>query len=90
MGRYNAPATFTYPHEAHIAKVTLDTEGIEVLIKDESTKPVNNYYSNAIGGIKLEIPSKLTSIFRFNLIIVFRVKPTSAFGIKLTKLMYEF
>ena len=45
--------SFTYPHEAHLAKGKLESEGIEVFIKDELTAQVNNFYSNAIGGVKL-------------------------------------
>jgi DNA-directed RNA polymerase subunit RPC12/RpoP len=36
-----------------MAKGFLESEGIEVLIKDELTAQVNNFYSNAIGGVKL-------------------------------------
>lgn len=45
--------SFTYPHEAYLAKGKLESEGIEVIIKDELTAQVNNFYSNAIGGVKL-------------------------------------
>ena len=45
--------SFTYPHEAHLAKGMLENEGIEVMLKDELTVQVNNFYSNAIGGVKL-------------------------------------
>lgn len=46
---------FTYPHEAHMAKVKLESEGIEVRLLDELTAQVNNFYSNAIGGVKLQV-----------------------------------
>ncbi len=29
--------TFTYPHEAHMAKLFLEYEGIETMIQDEKT-----------------------------------------------------
>lgn len=45
--------SFTYPHEAHLAKGFLEASDIEVIIKDEFTVQVNNLYSNAIGGVKL-------------------------------------
>ncbi|MBI1183154.1 hypothetical protein GC194_02700 [bacterium] len=48
-------ASFTYPHEEHLAKSKLHSEGIEVLIKDELTVQVYNFYSNAIGGVKLQV-----------------------------------
>lgn len=46
-------ATYTYPHEAHLAKGPLEAAGIECFLKDELTTQVNNFYSNAIGGVKL-------------------------------------
>lgn len=49
--------SFIYPHEAHLAKGKLQSEGIEVFIKDEMTAHVNNFYSNAIGGVKLQVRS---------------------------------
>jgi len=47
--------TFTQPHDAHFAKGLLESEGIETLIRDELTAQVNNFYSNAIGGVKLDV-----------------------------------
>lgn len=47
--------SFTYPHEAHLVKVKLESENIVVNIKDELTAQVNNFYSNAIGGVKLQV-----------------------------------
>ncbi len=49
--------SFTLPHDAHFAKAKLQSEGIEVFIKDEMTAHVNNFYSNAIGGVKLQVRS---------------------------------
>lgn len=40
--------SFTYVHEAYLPKGKLETEGIEVLLKDELT-----FYSNATGGVRL-------------------------------------
>jgi len=45
--------TFTYPHEAYIIRGRLESEGIEVMLNDELTTQVCNFYSNAIGGVKL-------------------------------------
>jgi hypothetical protein len=42
-----------YPHEAYLAKAFLESEGIDSEIRDELTVQVNNFYSNAIGGVKL-------------------------------------
>ncbi|HEX2936738.1 MAG TPA: DUF2007 domain-containing protein [Bacteroidales bacterium] len=53
MDNWIVVISFIYPHEAHMAKGKLESEGIEVLIRDELTAQVNNFYSNAIGGVKL-------------------------------------
>lgn len=49
--------TFTFPHDAHLAKAKLESEGVEVFLKDEMTVQVHNFYSNAIGGVKLQVRS---------------------------------
>lgn len=46
-------AAFMNPHEAHIAKTYLFSEGIDSELRDELTVQVDNFYSNAIGGVKL-------------------------------------
>ncbi|RKD86000.1 putative signal transducing protein [Mangrovibacterium diazotrophicum] len=48
--------TFTYPHEAHMAKAYLESNEIMVIVVDELTAQVNSFYSNAIGGVKLLVP----------------------------------
>jgi hypothetical protein len=55
MQNWTTVISFTYPHEAHLAKGKLESEGINVILKDELTTQVNNFYSNAIGGVKLQI-----------------------------------
>ena len=57
MDRLATVISFTYPHEAHLAKGKLESEGVEVFMKDEMTTQVNNFYSNAIGGVKLQVRS---------------------------------
>lgn len=56
MNDWTIVITFIYPHEAHLAKGFLEAEGFEVMIKDELTAQVNNFYSTAIGGVKLLVP----------------------------------
>ena len=53
MNDWTVIITFIYPHEAHLAKGVLESEGLDVQIKDEMTAQVNNFYSTAIGGVKL-------------------------------------
>jgi hypothetical protein len=57
MDKLTTVITFTLPHDAHFAKGKLQSEGIEVFIKDELTAHVNHLYSGAIGGVKLQVRS---------------------------------
>lgn len=47
--------TFYYSHQTAIIRGRLEAEGIECFIKDELTAQVNPLYSNAIGGVKLQV-----------------------------------
>lgn len=47
--------TFTYPYEVAVIRGRLESEGIECFVQDELTVQVNPFYSNAIGGIKLQV-----------------------------------
>lgn len=55
MYNYKTIITFTLPQDAYLARGLLESEGIETTIKDELTVQVNNFYSNAIGGVKLQV-----------------------------------
>ncbi|PKP02187.1 MAG: phosphoenolpyruvate synthase [Bacteroidetes bacterium HGW-Bacteroidetes-6] len=55
MKNWKTIITFTQPHEAHFAKGLLESEGIETIIRDELTAQINNFYSNAIGGVRLDV-----------------------------------
>lgn len=55
MNNWITVITFTYPHEAHLVKGFLESNGIETQITDELTAQVNNFYSNAIGGVKINV-----------------------------------
>lgn len=50
-------ATFSFPHEAHIARAKLESEGIPALMADEHTINMPWLYSNALGGVRLQVPS---------------------------------
>jgi hypothetical protein len=47
--------TFTLPLEAHIACSYLESEGIKTTLQDELSIQVNNFYSNGIGGVKVQV-----------------------------------
>ncbi len=55
MNNLKTIITFTLPQNALLAKGYLESEGIVTYIKDELTAQVNNFYSNAIGGVKLQV-----------------------------------
>ncbi|WP_456445070.1 putative signal transducing protein [Thiolapillus sp.] len=49
-------SSFSLPHEANIAKATLESAGIPAFLADEHTIGMNWFYSNALGGVKLKVP----------------------------------
>jgi hypothetical protein len=51
-------ARFTFPHQAHAAKVSLEAEGIPVFLADELTVTMDWFLSNAVGGIKVQVPEE--------------------------------
>jgi|SRR5690554_6253123 hypothetical protein len=50
--------SYTYSHNAHLDEMQLKNEGIPVFLKDELTNQVDNFMSNAIGGVKLQVPEE--------------------------------
>lgn len=55
MDNFKTIITFTFPQDAYLAKAFLESEGIEIFLKDELTVQVHPFYSNAIGGVKLQV-----------------------------------
>ena len=49
--------TVTYPHEVAIIRSRFESEGITCFVQDELTVQINPFYSNAIGGVKLQVLS---------------------------------
>lgn len=47
--------TVTFPYEIAVIRGRLEAEGISCFVKDELTVQVNPFYSNAIGGVKLQV-----------------------------------
>lgn len=56
MQKYETIATFTLPSEMIVAKTKLESEGIECRVLDELTVQSYNFLSNAVGGVKLQVP----------------------------------
>ncbi len=46
-------ARFSYPHEAHMAKSSLESAGIPAAVVDEHMINMQWLYSDALGGVKL-------------------------------------
>ena len=55
MTDYVTIATFMYPSEVLPYRMRLEAEGLETRVLDELTVQVHNFYSNAIGGVKLQV-----------------------------------
>lgn len=53
MYNWTVIISFTYGFEAHLAKSKLESEEIEVIIRDELNAQVCEAGANAIGGVKL-------------------------------------
>ena len=51
-------ASFREAYAAHIAKARLEAEGIPAFVTDEHMVSVQPLYSDAIGGVKLRVPSE--------------------------------
>ena len=54
-GKLITIATFSQAIEAHVSKTKLQSEGIECFIADENIVNMNWFYSNAVGGVKLQV-----------------------------------
>lgn len=58
MKNWQIICSFTYPHEAHQARIYLENSAIHCTLQDEMTVQVYGLYSNALGGVKLLVPEK--------------------------------
>ena len=46
---------YSSPQEAHLARAKLESEGVPAVVQDENLVRMNWLYSNAIGGVKLQV-----------------------------------
>ncbi len=53
MDNWSVVYVATLPQDIYPAKNLLESEGITTFTRDELTAQVNNFYSNAIGGVRL-------------------------------------
>jgi hypothetical protein len=49
-------ASFRETHSAHIARAKLEAAGIPAFVADEHLVGVQWFYSDAIGGVKIQVP----------------------------------
>lgn len=49
-------ARYSLPYEAHLARARLESEGIPAFVADEHTINMQWLYSNALGGVRLQVP----------------------------------
>ena len=47
---------FSHPFEAQVARARLEAAGIPVFVSDEHTINMQWLYSNALGGVRLQVP----------------------------------
>ncbi|MBS0664549.1 MAG: DUF2007 domain-containing protein [Verrucomicrobia bacterium] len=48
-------ASFSQPVEAHLLRTRLEAEGIPAYIRDENLVTLDWLYSNAVGGVKVDV-----------------------------------
>ena len=51
-------ASYREPYAAHLARATLESEGIPVFLTEENLIGVQWLYSQAIGGVKVQVPEQ--------------------------------
>jgi len=55
MQKFITIKTFTYAFELAVLKGRLESEGIQCFIKNENFSQIATLYSNAIGGVQLQV-----------------------------------
>jgi hypothetical protein len=49
-------ATFSKPEEAHLLRTRFEAVGLPAFVQDENIVQLNWLYSNAIGGVRVQVP----------------------------------
>lgn len=58
MNRFVTITTFTFAHEVLVLRGRLESEGIQCFVPDEQTIQMHPFYSNALGGLRLQVLEK--------------------------------
>ena len=48
-------AKFTKPEDAHLLRMRLESAGFEAYVQDENMIQIDPFYSNAIGGVRVQV-----------------------------------
>ena len=57
-------ASFSFPHEAQIARASLESAGVQAIVADEHTISIQWLYSNALGGVKVLVAEEHLNLAR--------------------------
>jgi hypothetical protein len=55
MSAWVTVLTVSYPQQLWVIRTKLESEGVQCFVKNELTVQAYNFYSNAIGGVKLQV-----------------------------------
>lgn len=73
---------FSFPHEAQIARASLEAAGIPAFIADEHTINMNWLYSHALGGVRVMVAPEHEGVAREILATDYSADVDEAFGIE--------
>jgi len=57
-------ATFTKPEDAHLLRMRLEASGVQAFVQDENLIQLDALYSNAIGGVRVQVADDDVSAVR--------------------------
>lgn len=57
-------ARYDFPYQAHIDRAKLESEGIPAFVQDEHTIGMQWLFANALGGVKLQVPTGFEQLAR--------------------------
>lgn len=52
-------ATFTKPEEAHLVRMRLEAAGIEAFVQDEAASQLGGFFSDASGGVRVQVADEI-------------------------------
>ena len=79
MSRFVVISKYSFPLDAHIAKASLESEGIPAYIADEHTINMQWLYSDALGGVRLYVLEEFETEAKAILALNFSEDVDSAF-----------